>query len=281
MKILVTGGSGFIGRHLLPLLEGHEVHVISRYPFETPFATVHRCDLFEPTQIAHLIHQLKAEVLVHLAWDTTPCVYAVSPANLEWLTASLRLFEAFVRAGGKRIVGAGTCAEYGKSDGLCHEDDTPINPETLYGAAKASLFFTTSRYAKQRGFSFAWGRIFYPYGPWEKAERLIPQLIASIGKPFSIRNYHQITDFVHVEDVARSFLALIEQHIEGAVNIGSGRGIKLGELGKMITEVPHVSGIETRLVANTKKLERLVKPEITLEEGIKQTIAWRQDAPYY
>ncbi|MCH9610654.1 MAG: GDP-6-deoxy-D-mannose reductase [Chlamydiales bacterium] len=281
MKILVTGGSGFIGRALLPLLQEHEVHLIEKYEFQTDLAKVHLCDLFEKTQLMRLMHEIGADCLIHLAWDTTPGQYQNSLGNMEWHAASCRLFDYFVRAGGKRIVAAGSCAEYGDAEGICHETKTALKPTSMYGASKASLFLMGEQFAKQKGISFAWGRIFFPYGPWEKGERLIPQLLDSGSETFEIHNYNQSKDFIYVEDVARAFAALVTSNHCGPINIGSGRAIKLGDLGNMITKVPPRASTESIQIADIGLLEKIAKPKVSLEEGIAKTKEWREDAAYY
>ncbi|MCP5469394.1 MAG: NAD-dependent epimerase/dehydratase family protein [Chlamydiales bacterium] len=275
MKILVTGASGFIGQHTLPLLQEHEVHAISRRPRRSPYAKFHTCDLLDTTQIFALLFDLKPDVLLHLAWETTPGVYINSPTNLAWLKLSIDLFESFVRAGGRRVVAAGSSFEYGASNSPCKEEETLLRPTSLYGATKASLHQVSAEFFKTKGISFAWGRIFQTYGPLENQERLIPQLIASVGKPFEIRNYHQVKDFIHVEDVAEIFKQLVANDFEGTLNIGTGKGTTLGELGNWITEVPEVESDDSKLVADITKLQEVnYIPRFSAQEGIKQTVEW-------
>ena len=76
---------------------------------------------------------------------------------------------------------AGTCAEYSWAGaGICREDTTPLEPASLYGASKDALRRMQESLARQLNLSSAWGRIFFPYGPGEPSERLVPSVIRNI-----------------------------------------------------------------------------------------------------
>ena len=118
MRVLVTGGSGFLGNSLLSALvkDGHEVIALSRNG--KPAVEVLReiswkkSDLLDPLATSEMLNSIRPEGLLHLAWDTSPGTYWNSSQNLRWTGASLYLFEAFAQCGGKRLVVAGTSAEY-------------------------------------------------------------------------------------------------------------------------------------------------------------------------
>ena len=101
-RVLVTGGGGFVGRQVVPHLRDAGFDVVAPSSAEA--------DLLAPGVPARLAQTTAADVLVHLAWEAAPG-YATSPANPAWLRASLELATAFVAAGGRRIVAAGSCAE--------------------------------------------------------------------------------------------------------------------------------------------------------------------------
>ena len=132
-RVLVTGGSGFVGRQTLgPLRErGYEVHA-PRSRDARPARARHGCPLVDGSSApTHLLH---------LAWDARPGKYWTSTDNLAWVRGQPAALRAFAEAGGERAVLAGTCAEYGWSDRVhCVEGATPLEPATLYGAAKHGL----------------------------------------------------------------------------------------------------------------------------------------------
>lgn len=285
-RVLVTGASGFIGRHTLgPLVSaGHEVHAVSRgRQFPREGVRWHSADLIES---AELVREVRPEILVHLAWYAEHGAFWISTENLRWVEASLALLRAFAEVGGERAVLAGTCAEYdwtGAPDAL-REGETPLRPGTLYGAAKAGLHEVARAYATQAGFSLAWGRVFFLYGPDEAPGRLFASVARALvrDEPARTTEGTQVRDFLHVADVARAFAALASSDVTGAVNIGSGEPTTLRafveEVGRAAGR-PHLlelgalgsrPGEPPRLVADTRRLREEVgfSPEFTLQEGI-------------
>src|SRR5207247_2475843 len=138
-RVLVTGGTGFIGRNVLaPLLErGFELHATYlRDPIQVEDVSWHRCDLLDAAAVRTLLHAVKPSHLLHFAWYTEHGKYWSSPANLDWTAATLGLLRSFRDCGGSRIVAAGTCAEYEWGTERCSEIETPLKPRTLYGTSK-------------------------------------------------------------------------------------------------------------------------------------------------
>ncbi|MCW3018640.1 MAG: NAD-dependent epimerase/dehydratase, partial [Solirubrobacterales bacterium] len=168
-RVLLTGPTGFIGRHALAALAGagHEVHAVARRRGpDAEGVSWHEADLLEG---AGVVEQIEPEILVHLAWYAEHGKLWSSVENLRWVEASLALLRAFARAGGRRAVVAGTCAEYDWSREI-YAEDAPLQPATLYGAAKHGLHVVSRAFAEQAGFSLAWGRVFFLYGPFESPE---------------------------------------------------------------------------------------------------------------
>lgn len=292
-KVLITGGSGFIGRHTIQRLisRGYEVHLVyTTTPFHHPGAISYQCNLLDPIQTMELIKSVSPTHLLHLAWYTEHGKYWNSEKNLDWVSASLHLLKTFIQQGGKRIVAAGTCAEYDWNTGICHENQTPLNPTSLYGECKGSLYRIFNAYAKQMSCSYAWGRVYCLYGPYEYPQRLIPSVIKSILSRSKAKCTHgmQIRDYLYVEDAADAFVDLLDSQIEGAVNIASGHPITLKELVLQIDEklgceaLVDFGAIETNkndaacIAADVTRLSCELKwqPAHTLEEGLHKTIAW-------
>lgn len=291
-RVLVTGGSGFVGRSALASLveRGADVHSIQRGALEAvPGVTAHVVDLRDRTRLQSLMVDLRPTHLLHFAWIATPGVYLTSLENPQWLQWSLRLVELFLAHGGERVVVAGTAAEYDWSAGLCEELTTPCRPSTLYAACKHALYEVLERWSAQERSSFAEGRLFWVYGPNESRDRLVPGMIrASLrNEPFALNYPRQVRDYLHVADAGSAFAALLASTVQGAVNIGSGEGVALERLGEIIGKEtgrglvlqrpagPVVDPVPL-VVADATRLTRDVswRPRYRLEDGIRDTVAW-------
>jgi len=103
--ILVTGGSGFLGRHCVEQLtrQGALVHTVAKNKFgHAPTGIVEHCvDLRSPANVEKLIGDVRPTHLLHCAWVTTPGAYRHSPENIDWLQAGVALVRAFGEHGGK------------------------------------------------------------------------------------------------------------------------------------------------------------------------------------
>jgi nucleoside-diphosphate-sugar epimerase len=294
-RLLLTGPNGFIGRHCLPFLRerGYEVHaVVPEKGMELEFPAVewHVVDLLSPTQSQALIKSVEPSHLLHFAWVTQPGSYWTSGENLRWFRASLELLEAFRLRGGRRVLMAGSCAEYDWRYGYCSEAVTPLTPTSLYGTCKKALYEVLESFARQEGLSVAWGRIFFLYGPHEHPSRLVASVISAIlaQRPAPSTQTTQIRDFLYVEDVASAFAALLDSEVQGAVNIASGQPVLVGEIVRRIGEqlgradlvqggaLPISPSDPPLLVADVTRLrdELAWIPSYSLEAGLRRSIEW-------
>lgn len=294
-RVLVTGATGFIGRHSLPRLRelGYDVHAVSgkRSTQEGGGDTVWHCvNLLERDEAASLMEKVRPTHLLHFAWYTQPGKYWTAPENLAWVRATAGLMQAFSDQGGQRAVMAGSCAEYDWKFDYCSEEFTPCRPATLYGACKHGTRILFDAWSRQTGLSGAWGRIFFLYGPGEYPSRLIPSVINSLlrGEPACCTHGNQVRDFLHVEDAASAFAALLDSDVEGAVNIASGTPVPLRDVVYTIADylkqrslvqlgaIPAPAGEPDALIADVGRLRDEVrfKPQYSLKEGIAGTIEY-------
>ncbi|HEV7743985.1 MAG TPA: NAD(P)-dependent oxidoreductase [Pyrinomonadaceae bacterium] len=294
-KVLLTGASGFVGRHCLPALRsrGFEVHALSSK--ETASVAIagvhwHHADLLDQAQVASLLAALRPTHLLHSAWYAVPGKYWEAPENFRWVEASAHLFKTFVEAGGRRVVGVGSCAEYDWKDGCCSEQSTPLNPTTTYGVCKHTLQLRLATLAEETGLSAAWGRIFFLYGPYEYQERLVASIISALlrEQPAPCSHGDQVRDFLYVADAADALVALLDSEVSGAVNIASGVPLRLHELINQIAaylERADLIQFGARatpaseppvLVAEVGRLRNEVgwTPQHSLAQGLAETIEW-------
>ena len=299
-RVFVTGAGGFIGRNCLPILisKGFEVHAADVFiPKEKPLGLYwHQIDLLDTKQCSELIATICPTHLLHFAWYAKPGEYWNSLENIRWVEGSLHLLRAFHMSGGKRVVMAGTCAEYDWKYGYCSEHVTPLDPSTLYGTCKNALQHLLKQFSQLTGLSSAWGRIFLLYGPHENPNRLVSSVILKLiqNKTAPCSHGNQIRDFLYVEDVADAFVALLESEVMGPVNIASGHPVALknvickiaNKLGQsdlvQLGALPAQDNDPLVLIADVRQLSEKVRwqPKFDLEKGLEQTITWWKNAGY-
>lgn len=296
-RVLVTGASGFIGSQVTPLLvsSGYQVHVVLTKKNTQIFSreiSPHYVDLMNKKEVFSLLNKVKPSHLLHLAWYADPPHFWFSAENMEWVKASLELMKSFTDIGGERLVMAGTCGEYDWSFEHCSEVFTPCKPSTLYGVCKHSTQILLDGWAKQNKFSSAWGRIFFLYGPNERLNRLVPSVVNSLLNEEMALCTHgdQIRDFMHVEDVAAAFVALLSSDVKGVVNIASGIPVRVKDIVYQISDqldrrklirlgaIPSNPSEPSVLTADISRLRDEVnfRPRYNLVEGLKQSIDYIQ-----
>jgi dTDP-6-deoxy-L-talose 4-dehydrogenase (NAD+) len=235
--ILVTGASGFIGRHVLAELARHPVQIVAVTREASKLAawsnTVriveHDIDLID----SGFFYQIgRPDILIHLAWGGLPNYKSSHHFEIE-LPRQYRFLKAMIEAGLDSLLVIGTCLEYGMRSGPLSEDmDTrPTNP---YGYAKDALQKQLMFLKANFPFKLTRARLFYMYGEGQPQTALYPQLKEAVSRNdrvFNMSGGEQLRDYLPVFEVARLIVELAKRRLDtGVVNLCSGKPISVRNL---------------------------------------------------
>lgn len=305
-KVLVTGGGGFIGSHLVPKLVkmGYDVYSMERYvtgryilgeqrPVKTVFGNLN--DYFS---IRRIIREVKPEYVIHLA-AISPVAYSYSHP-LEVLETNflgtVKLAETCLRevTHFKQFLFAGTSEEYGNQENFPIKEDAKLHPNSPYSASKVAADKYLQYMYDAYGFPITIFRNFNTYGRKENmhfiVERTIVQMLC--GKTVMLGDPTPVRDFIYIDEHANSYITCLgnEKTIGEVFNFCSGRGVSIEELVMIISKMTNFkekivwNTIPARpldikvLIGDNSKIKTLLGwiPKHTLEEGLKKTVDfWR------
>lgn len=302
MKILVTGGAGFIGSNVVRLLveKGHHVVVLD------DLSTGHRENLKPFPQVTFIkgdIRDLNAvkeamsgcDTVFHLAANISNVRSIEIPrfdAEINIL-GTINVIEAIKTSHVKTVVYSSSAGIFGEPHYQPIDEEHPCHPLSPYGVDKWAAEKLILCLGAIRRFRAVCLRYFNVYGINQRSDTYgsaIPVFISQIlkGKPISIYgDGEQTRDFVHVSDLARANLTVAERaDVQGIFNLGSGKATTINRLvqilGELMPEKMRVNHTDPRVgdirhsLANTSRAARVFgyKPQVGLKEGLKSHIEW-------
>jgi dTDP-6-deoxy-L-talose 4-dehydrogenase (NAD+) len=228
MKIAVTGGTGFIGNHLIThlLKEGHYVLVTGTNEEKAKayewFSKVKFVTLNINSTISEekIIEIASCQKLIHLAWSGLPNYKELFHFEVN-LVPHYNFLKSLVEMGMEDITVAGTCMEYGVQDG-CLTVDSPVDPQNAYAISKDTLRRFLVQLQTKNNFNLKWVRLFYMFGNGQSDKSILSQLDRALDNgddAFNMSGGEQLRDYLPVEKVAENISKLsIQQYKTGIYN---------------------------------------------------------------
>lgn len=318
MKVLVTGGAGYIGSVTVEMLldAGHEVIVFDNFERGHRAAVDARAgliagDLCDQPAIENAMQQATPEAVMHFAAYALVGESMVSPEKYftNNVKGGINLAEAMLKTGTKKIVFSSTCATYGQPDKLPITENTSQQPTNPYGESKLMLEKILNWLGQVYGLHCVFLRYFNACGASAKfgedhnpETHLIPSIMkTALGhKPaFHIygNNYDTpdgtcIRDYIHIEDLAKAHILALTANQTGAFNLGTGAGYSVLEILEKSREItgidipvkilPRRPGDPARLVADASKASTILgwRPvRSSLHDIISSSWAWHKMHP--
>jgi dTDP-6-deoxy-L-talose 4-dehydrogenase (NAD+) len=245
-RILITGGTGFVGRQVVRSLSKKDVEMtlVVRNGKENAVKDIDCVkkiitsqDIFVENRHWWTSACKGIDIVIHAAWYVEPGQYLESEKNADCLIGSIELVRGAASAKVGKFVGIGTCFEYELSASRL-SIQTPLKPLTTYAAAKTALFTFCSSYLPCRGIDFAWCRLFYLYGEGEDGRRLVPYVRGKIskGEVAELTCGKQIRDYLDVSQAGVQIAEIALGREVGPVNICSGLATTIRDLAEKIAD---------------------------------------------
>ena len=243
MRVLITGGAGFIGSAVAQaaLETGFDVHLTWRQRAPTVDAPAHRVDLSDREAAIGLVQSVNPQVIVHAAAGMHRPLKS-DQRTQGWrdsVFTTVNLLEA-CRSRGPLLVHLASSHEFAPGE-LPHPETGPLDPISPRGAMKLAALVAVRQWARETGNPTVVVRPFSVYGPGQPRDKLLPTLLRCVrdGLPFATPASTTRRDFVYVQDVAQGVLAAatLPQAIGGEFNLATGRATSVTELVALVEEV--------------------------------------------
>jgi len=290
MKVLITGGNGFLGSNIARKLlkHGHKVYIVSKN-YNNILDIFSQIE-FNTEFIENDIKNFSPDTVIHFGWkggnnsqdaNNADQFYDNIPMSIDLLNILSKLSKK------SKFIGIGSFAEYGEFNFPIQESDTE-QPYNLYGISKLFLKKYSEAYCFQNNIEWAWVRPCYTYGPGDVKTRLIPTVINKClkGETINLDSCNKTIDYMYIDDFCDYVYFIITNKTSGVYNICSGNQYNLRDLLNKIHNIignnnqilynpdinynpksSYVCGDNTKIITQSKQY-----PLTDIESGIINTI---------
>ena len=297
MKIMVTGGNGFIGHTLVKhlLQEGNEVKVIDIKPIKF---THPKLEFVRKSVLEDLKQEMEdCDVVYHLAAELGVVNSDKKPLNTLAVNidGTVNVFKCAIGTNVKKIVYTSSSEIYGEAREIPLKEDSPKSPISIYGVSKLTAEMYAKGYVQEHGLNINPVRLFNVYGPGQGFEWVVPIFIQKVlnnQSPEVFGDGSQVRCFTYITDIVNGIHTVMKKGTKGeAYNIANDKSITMKELAELIIKVSG-KNLKLKIVGfgeKTRKMEREImkripsieklrslgwKPEIDIGDGIKMTYEW-------
>ena len=306
-RVLVTGASGFIGSNLVHRLvqKGAQTGVLVRDSSDLwrlaeikKDVGIFKASLEDQPAVDLAFKEVQPELVFHCA------AYGVDPRQTDYdlavkanIIGTMNILDAAGGTGCEKIINTGTCMEYGEKQQIIRENCEP-EPVSIYGSTKAAATIIARQIAFEKGINLITLRPFGVFGEREGSHKFFPHLILSIlaGREVKLSPCEQYRDYCYIDNIIDGFLLAAQAHnVKNTIlNIGSGVIHQLKTYVDLVYQLMEIDGKPLygavpyrknemwKQQPEVSKIKRLLhwNPRISLEEGIKRTIAWYRQNQY-
>lgn len=243
MKILVVGGTGFLGAEIAMKLiaEGNHVKSLSRRHRSGMDIDQTLGDMNTQDSYLEFLKNWMPEAVIQTAWVTEKDTYRNSPLNKIYSESTVAFAQNCFRYGTEHFIALGSCAEYGDPQGTCNAASTPAKAVDSYGESKLRTLSRLQSLASSNQKRLTWARVFQPYGLNQDPTRLIPSAARKLaaGETVSITQPKTILDWVTSRDIASAISFTFANKLPQIIDIGTSIGTSNYSTLLKLSEVLH------------------------------------------